>query len=76
MTSCLMRSAEQHPGTSALDPVAQVGDTVFTFKNPGALKQLNLLGSQVLEQAAIPAGHFLPEEAPEEITRHLLEFLG
>jgi hypothetical protein len=46
-----MRSAEQYAGTSALDPVAQVGDTVFTFKNPGALK-LNLLGSQVLEQAA------------------------
>ena len=51
LADCLMRSAEQHPGDSALDPVAHVGDTVFTLKNPDALK-LNLLGSQVLEQAA------------------------
>jgi haloacetate dehalogenase len=29
-----------------------------------------------LEAAAVPAGHFLPEEAPEETTKRLVDFLG
>src|SRR4029450_10135728 len=56
--------------TSALDPVVHVGDTVLPLEDPGAL-QLDLLGSEALEQTAP-----LAEEHRNDMELELVEDAG
>lgn len=46
-----------------LDPVVQVGDAVLPLDDPGAL-QLDLVGSEAVEQPAALAGAAYESSAP------------